>query len=46
MGMSKLQQATTIGVKGVDEVGDEPKLLDDGGEIPKTQGRGWFESQL
>ena len=22
-------------------VQDEPKLLDDGGEIPKFQGRGW-----
>ena len=22
-------------------VRDDPKLLDDGGEIPKSQGRGW-----
>ena len=22
-------------------VGDDPKILDDGGEIPKSQGRGW-----
>ena len=29
------------------KVRDVPKLLDDGGEIPKSQGRGWqFNSQL
>ena len=28
-------------------VEDDPKLLDDGGEIPKSQGRGWrFDSRL
>ena len=28
-------------------VGDDPKLLDDGGEIPKFEGRGWrFDSRL
>jgi hypothetical protein len=28
-------------------VRDDPKLLHDGGEIPKSQGRGWwFDSQL
>ena len=28
-------------------VREDPKLLDDGGEIPKRQGRGWqFHSQL
>jgi hypothetical protein len=27
-------------------VQDDPKLLDDGGEIPKSQGRGWqFDSR-
>ena len=26
---------------------DNPKLLDDGGDIPKSQGRGWrFDSRL
>ena len=29
------------------EVQDDPKLLDDDGEIPKSQGRGWrFNSRL
>jgi hypothetical protein len=28
-------------------VRDNPKLPDDGGEIPKSQGRGWrFDSRL
>ena len=28
-------------------VRDDPKLLVDGGEIPKSQGRGWwFDSRL
>jgi len=28
-------------------VQDDPKLLDDGGEIPKSQGRGWkFDSWM
>ena len=28
-------------------VQDDPKLLDDGGEMPKCQGRGWrFDSRL
>ena len=28
-------------------VRDDPKLLDDGGEIPKSQGRDWrFDCQL
>ena len=28
-------------------VGDDPKLLEDGGEVPKSQGRGWqFNSRL
>ena len=30
-----------------DEVQDDPKLLDYGGEIPKSQGKGWlFGSRL
>ena len=28
-------------------VRDDPKVLDDGGEIPKSEGRGWrFDSRL
>ena len=29
------------GQKKVSIVRDDPKLLDDGGEIPRSQGRGW-----
>ena len=43
----ELRRFYTQGNVGAWLVRDDPKLLDDGGEIPKSQGRGWrFDSQL
>ena len=33
---------TLIIIFSIVQVRDDPNLVDDGGEIPKSQGRGWW----
>lgn len=45
--MSVTLQEITVCQTPPNMVGDNPKLRGDGGETPKTQGRGWrFNAQL